>query len=153
VIDESECFIDATFASAKGGGDVIGSTKCGKGVKIMAIVDRNGLPLSVSTHAANQYEMKLVQLSFDFYMIETKPESLIGAKRKAAMHWLMNCIGKELKWSHRTSTTVLRRRHRMSVDCGDISVVGLLNFFSWAQWQRRFLIRWEYYAKNLLGLV
>ena len=42
-IDESECFIDATFASAKGGGDAIGPTKRGKGVKILAIVDRHGL--------------------------------------------------------------------------------------------------------------
>ena len=46
-IDESECFIDATFASAKGGGAEIGKTKRGKGVKIMAIVDRHGLPLAV----------------------------------------------------------------------------------------------------------
>jgi transposase len=55
-IDEREAFIDATFASAKGGGDAIGPTKRGKGVKIMAIVDRHGLPLSVSTHAANHHD-------------------------------------------------------------------------------------------------
>jgi transposase len=77
-LDESECFIDATFASAKGGGAEIGPTKRGKGVKIMAIVDRHGLPLAVSTHAANHHEVTLVQLSFDFYMIEAKPENLIG---------------------------------------------------------------------------
>src|SRR6476659_6603119 len=39
-------------------------------MKIMAIVDRHGLPLSVSTHAANHHEVRLVQLCFDFYMIE-----------------------------------------------------------------------------------
>src|SRR5256885_241569 len=77
-IDESECFIDATFASAKGGGEEIGPTRRGKGVKIMAIVDRHGLPLSVSTYAANHHEVTLVQLSFEFYMIEAKPENLIG---------------------------------------------------------------------------
>lgn len=49
-----------------------------KGVKILAIVDRHGLPLSVSTHAANHHEVTLVQLSFDFYMLEAKPEHLIG---------------------------------------------------------------------------
>ena len=43
-IDETESFIDATFASAKGGGEGIGPTKRGKGVKIMGIVDRHGLP-------------------------------------------------------------------------------------------------------------
>lgn len=66
MIDERESFIDATFAFAKGGGDEIGPTKRGKGVKILAIVDRHGLPLSVSTHAANHHEVTLVQLSFDF---------------------------------------------------------------------------------------
>ena len=77
-IDEPECFIDAVFASAKGGGAEIGPIKCGKGVKITGIVDRHGLPLSISTHAANHYEVTLVQLSFDFYMIEAKPQNLIG---------------------------------------------------------------------------
>ena len=37
-----------------------------------------GCPLSVSTHAANHHEVRLVQLCFDFYMIEAKPENLIG---------------------------------------------------------------------------
>ena len=78
VLDEEESFIDATFAMAKGGGAEIGPTKRGKGMKIMAIVDRHGLPLSVSTHAANHHEVRLVQLCFDFYMIEAKPETLIG---------------------------------------------------------------------------
>ena len=43
-------------------------------------MDRHGLPLSVSTHAANHHEVTLVQLSFDFYMLESKPENLIGDK-------------------------------------------------------------------------
>src|SRR3974377_1930334 len=77
-LDEQECFIDATFAMAKGGGAEIGPTRRGKGVKIMAIVDRHGLPLAVTTHAANHHEVTLVQLTFDFYMIEARPENLIG---------------------------------------------------------------------------
>lgn len=55
IIDEREAFIDATFASAKGSGTEMGPTRRGKGVKILAIVDRAGLPLSVSTHAANHH--------------------------------------------------------------------------------------------------
>lgn len=71
-LDESECLIDAIFASAKGGGEEIGKTKRGKGLKIMAIVVRYGLPLSVSTHMANHHEVNLVKLSFDFNMIEQR---------------------------------------------------------------------------------
>lgn len=77
-IDERESFIDATFASAKDGGDEIGKAKRGKGGKIMAIVDRHGLPLAVSTQAANHHEVTLAQLNFEFYMIEPKPENLLG---------------------------------------------------------------------------
>jgi hypothetical protein len=36
------------------------------------------LPLSVSAHAANHHEVRLVQLCFDFYRIEARPENLIG---------------------------------------------------------------------------
>jgi transposase len=52
-LDEREAFIDETFASAKSGGEGIGKTKRGKGVKIMAIVDRHGLgtPSSVTRAA------------------------------------------------------------------------------------------------------
>ena len=113
-IDESECYIDATFASAKGGGDEIGPTRRGKGVKIMAIVDRHGLPLAVTTHAANHHEVTLVQLTFDFYMIEAKPEqNLIGDKRDhsdqldAAMRVQGNS---EVMNRHRSTKPNARRR-------------------------------------------
>jgi transposase len=77
-IDERESFIDATFAAAKGGGEAVGLTKRGQGMKILAIVDRQGLPLSVSTHAANHHDVTVVQLRFDFYRLEAKPDHLIG---------------------------------------------------------------------------
>jgi hypothetical protein len=50
------------LCDGQGGGTEIGPTKRGKGMKLMAIVDRHGLPLSVSTHAANHHEVRLVQL-------------------------------------------------------------------------------------------
>jgi hypothetical protein len=51
---------------AKGGGAEIGPTNRGKVMKIMAIVDRHGLPLSVSTHAENHHEVRLVQCALTF---------------------------------------------------------------------------------------
>lgn len=44
----------------------------------MTIADFVGLPLSVSTHFANRHEVKLVQLSFYFYMVEAMPDALIS---------------------------------------------------------------------------
>lgn len=59
LIETEESFFDASFSPAKGGGAEIGKTKRGKGVKIMAIVDKHGLPLAVSTRAANHHEVPL----------------------------------------------------------------------------------------------
>jgi hypothetical protein len=47
-------------------------------MKIIAIVDRHALPFSVSTQCGGHHEVRLVELCFDFYMIEAKPENLIG---------------------------------------------------------------------------
>src|ERR1700730_17720976 len=69
VLDEEECFIDATFVMAKGGGAEVGATKRGKGMKIMAIVDRKALGLQFNLLNRNIRQYRLVQLCFDFYMI------------------------------------------------------------------------------------
>jgi hypothetical protein len=45
-------------------------------MKIMAIVDRHRL--GQRAHPTNHHEVRLVRLCFDFYMIEAKPETLIG---------------------------------------------------------------------------
>jgi transposase len=154
-IDESESFIDATFASAKGGGQGIGKTKRGKGVKIMGIVDRNGLPIAVCTHAANHHEVTLVQLTFDFYMIEAKPEKLIGDKaydsddldeelRKEGIEMIAPHRSNRLKEHKTQDGRKLRRYERRWL---------VERFFAWIQWHRRLLVRWEYYAENFLGFV
>jgi transposase len=153
-LDESECFIDATFASAKGGGEEIGPTKRGKGLKIMEIVDRHGLPLAVSTHAANHHEVTLVQLSFDFYMIEAKPENLIGdrAYDSDQLDEALKQDGIEMISPHRAN-----RKKRKTQDGRRLRRYErrwlVERFFAWIQWQRRLLVRWEYYAENFLGFV
>ena len=153
-IDESECYIDASFSSAKGGGDEVGLTKRGKGVKIMAIVDRHGLPLAVSTHAANHHEVTLVQLSFDFYMIEAKPENLIGDKaydsdpldaqlREQGIQMIAPHKSNRVKRKTQDGRRLRRYERRWIVE----------RFFAWMQWHRRLLVRWEYYPINFLGFV
>lgn len=153
-LDEREAFIDAMFSSAKGGGEEIGPTKRGKGVKIMGIVDRNGLPLAVSTHAANHHEVTLVQLSFDFYMIEAKPENLIGdrAYDSDKLDDELRQDGVEMIAPHRKN-----RKRRKTQDGRRLRRYErrwlVERFFAWLQWQRRILVRWEYYAANFLGFI
>ena len=120
----------------------------------MAIVDRHGLPLAVSTHAANHHEVTLVQLSFDFYMIEAKPENLIGdrAYDSDKLYEELRHEGIEMISPHKRNRVKPRtqdghrpRRYerRWLVE----------RFFARIQWQRRLLVRWEYYAENFLGFV
>ena len=149
VLDEEECFIDATFVMAKGGGAEVGPTKRGKGMKIMAIVDRHGLPLSVSTHAANHHEVCLVQLCFDFYMIEAKPENLIGdrAYDSDPLDHAIEMIAPHRSNRTKPPTQDLRRLRRF------LRRWLVERFFAWIQWQRRLLVRWEYHPENFLGFV
>jgi transposase len=75
-----ECFIDGTFCKARGGGDGVGVTKAGKGVKIMVLVDARGLPVAVETSSASPHESRLVQQLFDFMLTASTPERVIGDK-------------------------------------------------------------------------
>lgn len=107
----------------------------------------------MSTHAANHHEVTLVQLSLDFYMIEAKPENLIGGKTydSDSLDEALKQQGVELISPHRSSRTLkthdgrrLRRyaRRRMAE-----------RFCAWLFWKRRLVTRWKYYASNFLGFV
>jgi hypothetical protein len=56
-LDLQEAFIDGSFAPAKRGGAAVGKTKRGKGTKIMAIADRQGLPIAVYVESATPHEV------------------------------------------------------------------------------------------------
>ncbi len=73
-----ECFIDGTFAKARGGGDGIGATKAGKCMKIMALVDARGLPVAATTGSASPNESRLTQGLFDFMLTRGMPERIIS---------------------------------------------------------------------------
>ena len=154
LLDEREAFIDATFVPARGGGAEVGLTKVGKGMKIMAIVDRHGLPLSVSTHAANHHEVRLVQLCFDFYLVEAKPHDLIGdrAYDSDELDARLREQGVEMIAPHRKNRrkppTQDRRRLRRILRRWVVE-----RFFAWIGNKRRVLIRWEFHPENFLGFV
>jgi len=118
VLDKREAFIDATFVSAKDGGNEGGPATVGKGMKIMAIVDRHDLPLAVSTHAASHHEARL---RFDFCLVEAKPHDLVGdrAYDSDGLDAVLREQGIEMKAPHRSNrqkpSTKDRRRRRVSL--------------------------------------
>ena len=75
-----ECFIDGTFSKAKSGGDGIGCTRVGKGVKIMILVDAKGLPVAACSTPANPAESHLIEQLFGFMISQTTPARVIGDK-------------------------------------------------------------------------
>ena len=154
MVDEREAFIDATFVPAKGSGAEVGLTTVGKGMKIMAIVDRPGLPLAVSAHAANHHEVRLVQLYFDFYLIEAKPHDLIGdrAYDSDELDEVLRRQDIEMIAPHRRNRkkppTQDRRRLRLGRRRWLVE-----RLFVWLGNRRRTVIRWEFYPENYLVFV
>ena len=140
-----ECFIDASFSKAKGGGDGIGCTKVGKGVKIMVLVDARGLPVAIETAPANRAENRLVQQLFDFMLPSQVPERVIGDKAydSDALDAELAEKGIELISPHRKNRRpenktqdgrpLRRYKRRWTVE----------RTIAWLQHFRRLCIRWE----------
>lgn len=60
------------------GGAGVGKTKRGKGSKLMAMADRAGLPVAVTS--ASPHEVALVESTLEARFIDALPERLIGDK-------------------------------------------------------------------------
>ncbi len=69
-----------TFSKARGGGDGIGCTKAGNGVKILVLLDTRGLPVAMDAMWASPHEATLVLHLFEFMLTEETPERITGDK-------------------------------------------------------------------------
>ncbi len=150
-----ECYIDGTFSKAKGGGDGIGCTKAGKGVKIMIMVDAKGLPIAVNTGSASPHESKLVEPLFDFMISVDFPEKLIGDKAYDSdpLDLVMDEMGVEMISPHRANRKpenktqdgrkLRRYKRRWTVE----RTIG------WLQNYRRLCIRWEKSTAMFQGFI
>jgi transposase len=150
-----ECFIDGTFAKAKQGGEGIGCTRVGKGVKIMVLVDANGLPVAACSETAQCHEGHLVQELFQFMITDQKPERLIGDKAYDSdkLDAEMAEEGVEMIAPHRggrrpenqtqDGRPLRRYRRRWKVE----------RTIAWLQNYRRLCIRWEKSTALFQGLL
>lgn len=150
-----ECFIDGTFSKAKGGGDGIGCTKAGKGVKIMIMVDAKGLPVAVNTGTASPHESTLVEPLFDFMVSVDFPEKLIGDKAYDSdkLDEKLAEMGVEMIAPHRANRkpqnktqngrSLRRYKRRWTVE----RTIG------WLQNYRRLCVRWEKSTMMFQGFV
>jgi transposase len=60
-LDLSQVYLDGSFVPAKRGGDEIGTTKIGKGSKIMLVAERNGVPIGLHVTSAQPHELRLAE--------------------------------------------------------------------------------------------
>ena len=140
-----ECFIDATFSKAKGGGDGLGCTKVGKGVKILLLVDAGGLPVAVDAAPGNIHESRLVQQLFEFMLPSEQPEQVIGDKAydNDALDEALAEQGIELIGPHRSN----RRPENITQDGRPLRRYKrrwtVERTIAWLQHFRRLCIRWE----------
>ena len=150
-INLDECFIDATFAAAKGGGQEVGLTRKGKGTKLQVIADAQGIPPGISTAPASAGEPPMVQGTLAFMEPETQPGKLVGDKGCDcdALDDALAEMGVEMIAPHRSNRrpdTVtqdglpLRRyRRRWIVE----------RTIAWLGSHRRLLTRWEKHASHV----
>jgi transposase len=137
-----ECFIDGTFSKAKSGGDGIGCTRVGKGVKIMILVDAKGLPVAACSAPANPAESHLIQQLFGFMIPQTTPPRVIGDKAYDSdrLDQFLAAQGVEMIAPNRLNRSqtqdgrhLRRSKRRWTVE----------RTIAWLQNYRRLCIRWE----------
>ena len=150
-----ECFIDATFSKARGGGDGIGCTRVGKGVKIMVLVDAHGLPVAVDTTSATPHESRLVQRLFDFMLSAEPPKRIIGDKAYDS-----DRLDEELAEQGIELIAPHRRRRKPENITQDgrplrryVRRWTVERSIAWIQHFRRLCIRWEKSTKLFRGFL
>jgi len=74
----------------------VGKTKRGKGSKIMAIADRQGLPVAVHVESATPHEVTLVHATLAERFVRQLPERLIGDNAKPCL--LPHSVAGFIRW-------------------------------------------------------
>jgi len=151
-IDVREALIDVSFAPAKKGANV-GKTKRGKGTKIMAVGDRDRLPVSVCVESASPLEVTLATSTLVQMVIPGAPQDLIGdnAHDSDRLDTQLKFYGIELIAPHR------RNRKNKTQDQGRVKRYQrrgkIERLFAWLRNFRRLVVRYERHAENFLGML
>ena len=148
--DLGECFIDGTLVGPTRGAKR-GHDQRGQGTRLMAVVDRMGLPLAVHTASASPPEVPLVP---DTLAASSTPERLIGDQAYGSdpLDVAPAAIGIE--------RIALHRAHRKPPNTQDGRPFRrykrrwkVARRFAWRQYFRRVLVRPAYQAETFLGCV
>ena len=129
----------------------VGKTKRGKGTKIMAIADGNGLPLALCTASASPAEVRLVRQTLQALSVGL-PERLIGDKAydSDALDCDLDALGVEMIAPNRRNRSrtqdgrpLRRYKRRWKIE----------RLFAWLGHNRRLIVRYERHVANFLGFL
>lgn len=121
----------------------------------MAIADRHGLPIAVRVTSASPHECPLLEATLQARFVAAVPAKLIGDRgydSDPLDRHLKREYGIELIAPHKSNRSkpptqdgrVLRRyRRRYKIE----------RLWAWLKNFRRVATRWEYHARNFLGMV
>ena len=132
----------------------MGKTKRGKGSKIMAMVDSNGVPIAIHTSSASPHEVELVRQALASRFTRDLPVRLIADKAYDSdpLDAELAALNVELIAPHKRSRVkpraqdgrkLRRYRRRWKVE----------RFFAHLQSYRRVLVRQEYLSELYRGMV
>lgn len=136
-------------------GSAVGTTKRGKGSKIMAVTDGHGVPIAVHLASASPHETQLVEATLDRRFTPQPPEKLIGdlaydsdpLDRKLKQKYGIDLIAPHKRNRRKSLTQDGRSLRRF---CRRWKVE---RFFAWLHNFRRLVTRWEYKESNFLGML
>jgi transposase len=134
-------------------GHQVGKTKPGKGTKIMAVADRNGLPVSVYVESATPREVTLAMSTLLHLVVPDAPENLVAdnAYDSDCLDAELRFYGIELIAPHRRNRkNPTQDRHRLKRYQRRWKIDRL---FAWLQNFRRLVVRYERHAENFLGML
>lgn len=133
----------------------VGKTKRGKGTKIMAIADRNGLPIAAHMGSASPHEVKLVDQTLDSRFVEETPEILIGDRAYDS-----DPLDEHIEEKYGTRLVAPHKENRKKPKTQDGRVLRryanrwkIERLFAWLQNYRRVVIRWERHLCNYEAIV
>lgn len=131
----------------------MGRTRRGLATKVMAIADRNGLPVSATLASGERHEVRLVDAAIGERFTRKKPKRLIADRaydsapleEELAAQDIVLIAPKKRKGSRRWPDRRQLRRYkrRWKVE----------RLFAWLLRFRRISTRYEYSAQNFLGFV
>jgi len=152
-VDLSETYIDGTFALARKGGKKVGISLRGKGSKVMLLLSKNQIPVSVQVESGAPHEVSCVPSLIQNRMVRSRPKIILGDKaydsdrldkelKKAGIEMIApNRDCRLVKDQDRRKLRRMRRRWRIE------------RYFSWLKNHRRLISRWETNPDNFLGMV